>query len=239
MTQKTNHILITLLSFGLLCMLSCKKQKWHTFVNINAKMAHNNAPVSGINWTLIESKIKSSGFLTSTFEPTGWELSGETDAAGLSADKFHARKNSKYHYEIYFDYSDMDVPEGTYDIVEGPPTFDIISLQKDNAYDIRILPNMSLNFHYKNTNCFDSNDTFRYKSYNSDEILFVNQGQIDTWPWTESTVFNGCADYSSSGNKLAGQYIYIWEATRNGIITSGIDTFYVEPGGNNLIEMFW
>ena len=37
----------------------------------------------------------------------------------------------------------------------------------------------------------------------------------------------------------AGHYVYMWEANKNGTITTGIDTFYVSPDGNNLIEMFW
>ena len=79
----------------------------------------------------------------------------------------------------------------------------------------------------------------KFKTYNSHEQLNVTQIDFDSWPWIVSSLNNGCVDRTINVNALAGLYIYAWEAKRNGIITTGIDTCYVEPGGNNLIEMFW
>ena len=133
----------------------------------------------------------------------------------------------------------MNVPSGDYSIVSGPSSFAHVTRQGPNNYEIRILPKMEVYFHYKNVNCFDGTDKLKFKSFNYDERPNTRQVDVDGWPWNESSLNNGCADNNVSGTTLAGHYIYFWEATRNGIVDTGIDTFYVSPDGNNLIEMFW
>ena len=59
-------------------------------------------------------------------------------------------------------------------------------------------------------------------------------------PWLERISLNGCVDFTGPfSQRLAGHYVFVWEATRNGVVDSGIDTFYVAPGGNAIIDMTW
>lgn len=95
---------------------------------------------------------------------------------------------------------------------------------------------MDIDIHYKNLDCFDENDVWLRKSINIDEQPYVN---INTLTLTTTTTFDGCVNHTSNFSKLAGRHVYKWEAIRNGVVETGLDTFYVEPGGNNLIEMHW
>ncbi len=227
-----------IIGYSCLCVLflfSCKKEaKEPIQITMHAILAHNNQAVQGIKWHISESK---GGGIGSNQEVTDWELNGETDANGISVIEFYPLKNKKYYYDISFDYSSMDVPGGEYSVVHGPTSFARLIRENSNDYEIRILPKMDVQVHYKNVNCYDANDDFRYKVANVDESIYHN---FNSQPWSDPQVLEGCVDYpNGGGQRLAGHYVYVWEATRNGIIETGIDTFYVSPDGNNLIEMFW
>lgn len=222
----------------ILIFTSCKKQisKWPVYVTIKANMAHNEEPIAGIKWKIIEKKSSSSGQIFSGYETTGREFEGVTDDAGLAIANFKPRKGTNYSYDIFFDYSSMNVPQGNYEVVLGPNPFAQINRFDENYFEIRILPYMDIDIHYKNLSCFDENDIWLRKSVNIDEQPYVN---INTLTLTTTTTFEGCVDHTSNFNKLAGRHVFKWEAIRNGIVETGLDTFYVEPGGNNLIEMHW
>ena len=233
--RKIKYKVVSSILICVILFFSCKKEaKEPIYVTMNAILAHNNQVVPGIKWHISEAK---GGGIGSNQEVTDWELNGETDANGISVIEFFPLKNKKYYYDISFDYTSMDVPSGEYSVVRGPTTFARLIRESSNDYEIRILPKMVIYFHYKNTNCFDGTDKF--KSFNYDEQPNIRQEDVDSWPWNESSLNSGCVDSNLSGTALAGHYIYFWEATRNGIVDTGIDTFYVSPGGNNLIEMFW
>ncbi len=208
-----------------LLLFSCKKGGNDTYnIKISAILAHNNVPIEKIKWVIVESETNTPA------------IQGYTNSDGKSEIDFPAQKGVSYWMYIYYD--EMIVPPGNYKVVQGPDNlFGLI--QDGNNIEIRILPYMDINVHYKNYNCFDNGDTFKYKNFNVDEYRNFTQGQVETMPWGESSLLNGCSDFNTSGDVLAGRHIYIWEATRNNITTTGVDTFYVEPGGNNLIEMFW
>lgn len=236
--NKTNHKLhIAFILISLFVFSGCKKlSKSPIEFTIIAVMPHDGSPVKGIKWSVVESK--SVGFTGKT-EETDFELSGETDASGISVISFYPKKKLDYQYNIYFDYSDMNVPTGDYLIASGPTSFAYLSRNEKNDFSIRILPKMEINIQYKNLNCYDFNDTFKYKVFNSDERQNLTQSQIDGATWIAPPQLQGCTDYSSSFIKAAGHHIYFWEATRNGITETGIDTFYVAPGVNNVINMHW
>ncbi len=221
-------------------LFSCKKEaKDPVYVSMRAVQAHSDTPVEGIKWTIQE--FKGTGAIVSwNVEPTDFKLTGQTDANGISIIELHPKKDKDYSYSISFDYTTMKVPSGDYSIVFGPTTFANLVRESPNHYEIRILPKMDVQFNFKNENCFDSNDTFRYKSFNIDEQPNLNQNQINSTPWLEGTSLNGCVDFVGPfATRLAGHYVFYWEATRNGILETGIDTFYVSPGVNDLIEMHW
>ncbi|MDX2359787.1 MAG: hypothetical protein QNK23_03195 [Crocinitomicaceae bacterium] len=222
----------------LLLLMACSKEaKDPIYVNINAIIAYDGTPISGICWNIVETK--SEGLIGGNINATGWELGGTTDGSGISVVEFYPKKDLDYQYDIYFDYSNMIVPVGDYEIVNGPTTFAHVNHSSENIYNIRLLPYMDIDLHFLNQNCFDINDTFKFKSFNFDEHLYFSQNQINGLPWVESNMFNGCLDLTWNTNSLAGRHVYVWEAIRNGITEQGIDTFYVAPGANNLIELFW
>ena len=233
----TNHKLhIAFILISLFVFSGCKKLSNNPIkVVVSALMPHDSSPVPGVKWKIKESK--SIGFSGKT-EETDFELSGETDASGISVVTFYPRKNNRYDYNIYFDYSEMNLPTGDYVIASGPTSFAYL-YNSVNVYSIRILPKMEINIQYKNLNCYDFNDTFKYKVFNSDERQNLTQSQIDGATWIAPPQLQGCTDYSSSFIKAAGHHVYFWEATRNGITETGIDTFYVAPGVNNVINMHW
>lgn len=235
--RKINYKVVLYFFFCIGLLFSCKKEaKDPIGAKIYAVMAHNGQPVSGIKWKVVE--FESKGF-SGDIESTGWEKDGQTDDAGISIIEFYPKKNLNYQYDIYFDYSSMNVPGGDYSVVLGPSDFAHVTHQGPNDYDIRILPKMDVQIHYKNINCFDSNDSFKHKSINLDENPYITVQDINNLNLVANNLNQGCTDRWGGGYWHAGHYIYRWEATRGGITTSGIDTFYVAPGENNLIEMFW
>ena len=231
--------IVAYIFISLLFLFSCKKDaKWQVYVTVSAKMAHNSTPIAGVKWKIIESKGKG-GIISWQNSPTDWELEGETNSAGLAIANFYPKKYLDYQYDIVFDYSSMNVPAGDYEVVNGPSPFAKIVREHENIYDIKMLPYMDVDYHYQNINCFNANDSLRFKSYNASEKPNLSQGQIEGLNWNTGSFNQGCANWTYAGNTLAGRHIYIWEATRNNITTTGVDTFHIEPGGNNLIEFFW
>ena len=168
---------------------------------MNAILAHNNQPVSGVQWTIRESK--SEGLSWST-EPTGWEKTGQTDGAGISIIEFYPKKNLDYQYDIYFDYSSMNVPSGVYSIVLGPSDFAHVTHQGPNNYDIRILPKMDVQVHYKNVSCFDGTDSFKHKSINLEENPYITVQDINNLSLVANNLNQGCVDRWGGGNGSLG-----------------------------------
>ena len=98
--RKINCKIIGYTCLCILVVFSCKKEsKEPIYVTMNAILAHNSQPVSGIKWHITEAK---GGGLESDQEITDWEMNGETDANGLSVIEFHPLKNKKYYYDISF-----------------------------------------------------------------------------------------------------------------------------------------
>ncbi|MDX2359786.1 MAG: hypothetical protein QNK23_03190 [Crocinitomicaceae bacterium] len=232
------HLTTTLGIIVLLLTACSKDSKDPIYVNISAVMAHDGVPISGICWNIVETK--SEGLIGGDINPTGWELGGTTDNAGISVIEFYPKKDFDYQYEIYFDYSNMNVPVGNYDIVNGPTSLAHVNHSSTNNFEIRVLPIMPVQINFENINCHDSNDTFKYKKYNLSANNNISQNQIDNWPWLEGPSLNGCVNFiGTAQDRDAGYYVFQWEATRNGITEQDTDTFYVAPSVNNLIEMLW
>ncbi len=183
--------------FCILVVFSCKKEaKDPIYVTMNAILAHNNQPVSGIKWTITETKSK--GFSGKT-EKTDWERNGQTDASGISNIEFYPKKNLDYQYDIYFDYSTMNVPSGDYSIVLGPSDFAHVTHQGPNNYDIRILPKMDVQVHYKNVNCYDGNDSFKHKSINLEENPYISVQDVNDLNLVFNNLNQGCTDRLGGG----------------------------------------
>ena len=229
-----NKLHIAFILISLFVFSGCKKySKDVTTVKIKAHLPHDGTPIPGIKWKIIETKLE--GY----FEPakaTGWEIEGETNGLGIADIKFNCKRNSDYQYTIYFDFDDLNLPTGTY-VKTGGPTFANLDRNAHTNYEIRMLPKMDIQWNFKNLNCTGTTDTFKYRSINYDEH---NNNALSDFMWHEGPELNGCVDVTGPLiERLAGHYAFEWEATRNGITETGIDTFYVAPGVNNVINMHW
>ena len=229
----------------LLCLsmvlFSCKKEDKKNPISFTIKstIPYDGTPIPGVKYTVREYKGGLDGIFS---EPnyTDWEITGVTDASGLAQVNFKPKKNTKYQYEIVFDYSGIQLPAGINDVqLVNAPSYDYIpkdGYQKE--YDIRVLPYLDVTINFKNMNCIDNNDVFRYRQFNKDEKPYYSFQQITNW--LEGPELNGCVNLNGSPySRLAGHYLFQWEAIRGGVLTTGIDTFFVAPGVNNQINMFW
>lgn len=227
--SKNGMLLLLVLASGIL-FSGCRKDRKNPIqFEINAYMPHTNEPVTGIKWKVSETKYQG---WPNGHTYTGWDIEGTTDASGQSKSEFIPYKNTDYTYIISFDYSEASVQGET----NLEPKESQILQRGYNNIELRILPKMDIQFHYLNTSCYNSNDIFRYKSANIDDKPNHN---FNSQAWNEPSILEGCCDYNFTSNRLAGRYVYIWEAVRNGITETGVDTFLVSPGINSTINMHW
>lgn len=228
-------ILAVLLSF-----CSCKKldKKNPIEFTIQAHIPYSGEPISGVRYTIKEYRSKKGGGI-GEIEYTDFELKGSTNSNGIAEISFFPKKKLDYMYRIYFDYSNIQFENysGNYSLINAP-SYDIMTRKDQRDYEIRALPLMQMRWNFKNLSCFDANDTFKYKEYNLDEN--PNYNFNNGAPWIEGAILNGCVD--SPGDylqRLSGRYVFKWEATRGGITTTDIDTFFVSPGGIDHVNMYW
>lgn len=225
----------------LLSLLSCKKldKKNPVEFTIQAHIPYSNEPISGVKYTIVEYHSKKFSKKLSDIEYTDFKLEGVTNADGWANISFFPKKRSDYQYIINFDYSNIQFQNysGSYSLINAP-SYDLITRKDPRDYEIRALPLMQMRWNFKNLSCFDGNDTFKYKQYNLDEN--PNYNFDNGAPWIEGAILNGCVD--SPGDylqRLSGRYVFKWEATRGGITTTDIDTFFVSPGGMDYVNMYW
>nr|WP_294861678.1 hypothetical protein [uncultured Fluviicola sp.] len=230
-------LLFVLLGF---LLFSCKKlDKKHPIeFTIKAHIPYSDEPIAGVKYTIKEYRSKKGGKL-GEIEYTDFELEGSTDANGDARISFAPKKNLDYMYRIDFDYSNIQFANysGSYSLINAP-SYDLINRNDQRDYEIRALPLIQIQWNFKNLSCFDANDTFKYKSFNLDELPNYNFNNGD--PWIEGSSLNDCVDLTGDYlQRLSGHYVFKWEATRGGLITTGIDTFFVSPGGIDYVNMYW
>jgi len=227
---------------ALLLFTGCNKLKTkdHMIFSIAAVMPHDGTPVAGVRYRIVEYKYKAKfGKMLGEPSPTGWELHGLTDNYGKASGNFKGVIKINYEYRIYFDYTNMVLPAEISDYIIKGPEYDILrrSAPQDNFYTIGIIPYMPVQFKFMNAACVDHNDIFRYKSKNIEDKPYSN---FDAYPWLEGPTLNGCVNLEGDYlNRLAGHYVFKWEAIRGDVLSEGMDTFYVSPGGNAIVNMEW
>jgi len=217
---------ITLILGILLLLTNCKKlrSKAPLTIDITCQNPVDGSAFPGVVFKIYEVKDKFSIGL-STNQKKELIYTGTTDITGKANYEFDAIKNSKYSYEIFFDYSNMDVPDGEY-YLNKTRDFDYLKKNETNMFDFDILPYFSFVQHIKNINCFDSNDKMRFRM----KQLFTNgTPEWSFWDTLEQAYFHDCTDEINNLYKPQDIYIYIYEveSTKNGVISTYIDTFYM------------
>jgi len=236
------RIIVGASMIALLLFTGCNKlnTKDHMIFGITAVMPHDGTPVAGVGYRIVEYKYKSRfGKMLGEPSPTGWELHGLTDSYGKASGNFKGVIKVNYEYRIYFDYTNMVLPAGISEYTVDGPEYALLqrSFPEANSYDVSIIPYMMTKFNFVNANCHDSGDIFRYKKLNIDESP---HDDINNSTWLEGPTLNGCVNLEGDYlNRLAGHYVFKWEAIRGNVLSEGIDTFYLSPGGNAIVNMEW
>jgi hypothetical protein len=224
-------LLFFLLPFSLFVFSSCKKldKKNPIQFTIKAHIPYNDEPISGVKYTIREYRSKKE-LILSDIEYTDFKLEGYTNVNGEAMISFLPKKNMNYRYDITFDYSNLQFANysGSYSLIRVP-TYVPLSRNDQQDFEIRALPHCSIHFKIENVNCFDANDKMRFKTFNMDE--FPNQSFQYMLDWSND--FTGCAinlENTTNNDMLSGRKLYQIEVTRNGQVTTYIDTFFLQPG---------
>lgn len=217
----------------LLSVFSCKKldKKNPIEFKIKAHIPYSGEPISGVKYTIREYRSKKE-LILSDIEYTNFKLEGYTNANGEAVISFPPKKNMNYRYDITFDYSEIQFANysGSYSLIRVP-TYVPLSRNDQQDFEIRALPHCSVHFKVENVNCFDGNDKMRFKTFNLDEFPNQSFQYITVW----GDYFDGCGIFGDAifEDRLSGRKLYQIEVTRNGQVTTYIDTFFLQPGVMN------
>lgn len=220
--------------FLVLSLFSCKKldKKNPIEFTIKAHVPYSGEPISGVKYSIVEYRSKKFSSKLGDIEYTDFKLEGTTNANGIAEISYFPKKNLDYQYIINFDYSNIHFSgsSGYYSLINAP-SYDIITRQDHRDYEIRALPHCSVHFKIENVNCFDANDKMRFKTFNMDE--FPNQSFQYIIDWGDYS--NGCGIHFEGmfEDRLSGRKVYQIEVTRNNVVTTYIDTFFLQPGVMN------
>ena len=183
-SKNTIYILAIIVS-----LISCKKMRSKDTLTVDVTCVNpvDGSVFPGVVYTIYGVKDKFSVGLN-TNQKKELIYTGETDVNGKAFYEFDAIKNSKFSYEIYFDYSEMDVPDGEY-YLNKTRDFDYLKKNEVNVYKFDIFPYGESYTHIKNIDCQNSNDKMRYRF----KYLFTGSGNWTQWqsPYAED-FFNGC-----------------------------------------------
>ena len=96
-----------------------------------------------------------------------------------------------------------------------------VTKKKYQNVNLEFVPYANVKYDFNNINCFDSND--KLEVYRDNDYNTYLPGA-----WTH----NGCVNYQGSygAKKPMGYYYVHWDVTRNGILESFSDTFYLNEG---------
>ena len=217
---------------------SCDKHNQDYYaVRVECFIPYSNTPVKGLKYTIYETRDKKKWIGVGSSYQTGWTLNGLVDADGITETMFTRDNLPNSYYTGIFDYSGLDLPQGDYTIIGGNPGFDLDENHTE-VIRMKILPKITIVSHFKNVNCVDSNDKFKFKMLNIDELP-TEYYDLNNNPWSDYSAYYGCADLNFTSQQNSGRYVIQWEAVRGGVTTTGIDTFLVSPETTNTINMFW
>jgi len=206
----------------ILLLISCKKEETKSImvVNINAINPVTNTPFKGVKYQILEVETIGKGLFYTTYTEEKKTIhTGETNANGKVNIEFEIFK-TKFDYEIQFDFEHMDVPEGDYELNKGGH-FSILYKNEDNNFDFELLPYFSYIKNIQNIDCFDENDKMRMRQ----KYIYTGSGNWTKWGETYNDYSHGCVNKSYPLQKPQDLYIYEIETTKNGIVTTYIDTF--------------
>lgn len=225
------YISRTVIILGVLTFFfSCKKldKKNPIEFTITVHIPYSGEPITGVKYTIKEYRSKKGGGI-GEIEYTDFELQGATNTNGIAEIAFFPKKNKDYMYRIDFDYSNIQFASysGNYSLINAP-SYDLITRNNQEDYEIRALPLMQINYKLENVNCSGASDSMRIILRNYDEENYLDFNN-ETW----SPYNIGCYIETSTIQAKSGRYMYKIQINRNGILTEDIDTILIAPGVND------
>ncbi|MBI2259632.1 MAG: hypothetical protein HYU67_12150 [Flavobacteriia bacterium] len=233
----------------LILFSDCKKLTEEKYgIKVRLIYPHINKGVSGINYEIIETKEKFSitGDLFQKFESKVVKSGVLSNSTNYQIIEFIGKKRKgKYGYSVNFDFSSLNELDEVYatNIGLGNGAIDHAYCNEANTFDIYVLTTVkNLTIHYKNINFFNETDSFRHKSAILERKIYKerkNEIDFENMNWNNFSYLQGIVDYSKVSESFnAGHWVVKWEATRNGIITTGLDTILIKDD-NQTIELEW
>lgn len=189
--RKIHHTIIILtLTF---LIFSCKKrlQKESSIVSISVVNPVTKEPISGVKYVLTEYEEEENGQILGGDDLIETEnnplAEGETDASGSASFDFYKKRDHDFAYIIRFDYAQMDLPSGDYEIVKGGDEYFLEQHEYTHQFNFEVVPYVNYITHIKNFNCQGSDDEMRYRI----KYLFTGSGNWTNW----TSGFMGCYEY--------------------------------------------
>jgi hypothetical protein len=246
--QKIDGRIVTFL-FLLLFSSSCKKMGEEKYgVKIKIVYPHLNVGVDGVKYEILEVKNKFSwaGDYFQKFENRVVKSGTLENSTDFQIIEFMGKKNEgKYDYYINFEYTNLKENDQVYStkVGLGGGMLAHAYCTEDNTYELYVLSQVkNLTINYRNANCFDNNDSFKFRDAILERVKFIerkNEVDFNLLAWINNPNFQGCTNYNSDNpESYAGTWIIQWEAIRNGITTTDIDTFLIKED-NQIIELVW
>src|SRR5690606_7425387 len=157
-----------------------------------------------------------------------WE--GVTDADGKASHTFSTLKKDKYTYWHYVDES--VVKSGNRKLL-SQPEYGPLQKEKINKVEYTYTVPASFVGNFKNINCVDENDRFRFrfrKLYNTTSFGWTN--------WSLDQF--GCYEFTHNYNNAYEDYLICqYEVERSGITNTYEDTFYISPYSVDTFKIFY
>jgi len=206
----------------LLTAYGCKKEEEHkrwTTVTVNCSNPYTGEPFDDVFIGVYESK--SNGLFGDpdiTLIHEGYPVNGTWYT------EFKARRSSKYTYNYF---ATLDITK-YYKLKLTP--FDYLQKGTDEVFEIQVIPKAYLNFHIKNTACFDDND----------EIFLKRDSQTGYQGYSEVSLY-GCQDYTAAEYDFVptGDWYFEWHVTKDGTTNVFYDTLVLNEGDSLLYEILY
>lgn len=219
--KKVIVIKLLFISFLFLVISSCKKySKELTTINFHVYNPVSGGGLSGVHVSIVEQEDVTKAFQVESKYETKVIWEGVTDSDGKASYSFNAMKKDKF---TYWQNADVNYIQANNRKLLKQPDFQEKSKNVVNNNEYTFTVPASFVGHYKNVNCLNSNDRFRFrfsKKYNSTSF--------------------GCYELTYNYNGAYEDYlIYEYEVERNGILNTYLDTFYINPNFVDTLKIYY
>lgn len=238
--KKVNYVLV-LFCLSIFSLSSCTKiSKQDTTIEFVVRNPANGEPFVGVPVKIVEETAPHKLYQGGTF------FEGVTDENGRVSHTFKARKGSGVWYYPYIDESYFEGEYWYNWTYCARPEVSSYAMKKDeyNEALFEVTYYAYLKSIVKNINCMDDTDTLLLRQFNKDFILPINRGGYDY-----SYTFTGCYDHETNGGvdgspegyfrTYMGWHNAEWTAIKEGVVTHGKDSVFLEAGSLGTLPVYY